>query len=348
MELREIDQAELRARYAPEPDDGGRLPGAYVADALRAQARVLGSTLRRTLVRQTCASLAPLTDEPDLGVRVDGILAVLLSLGDLIGPRGGPSTILSPAPLRAIPLGCGDDRSVLLVGGPPTASLNVVGEVTAPGLRVVRLRHAQLDGLHARITELGGLLCSLEAWTRRPAPISDAPWLERELARLAAEASPAPPLEEIRVYDPASDRPDRSRRWRRPRQVVAGAHLLRAQDERGRPCSGLGLFSEGQLRAFTRVADDLACELRFALDRRAGNPSEARFLAPDREDGPWRVEVPYLPRAEYRILRALSFHLTEEDRVPRVDSRDVDCLMGVLAGRLGLRCLRVRNPDGGG
>lgn len=344
MELREITPDELRARFAPPPDDSGRLPGPFIADTLRAQAHVLGPTLRRTLLRQACSTLAPLTDESELVLRVDGVLSELLGLGDLTGPLGRASTVVSPAPLRAVPLLAREEASVLLVGGPPTSWMKLHGELMEPGLRVARLPQAELDLLRGRVGELGGIVTTLDAWARRTHAVLDIAWLDRELGRLSTDAGPVPELEGIQVYDPARDRPNPNQRWQTTRHVVAGSHLVRGRDERGRLCSGVGVFSEGDLRGFARVTDEQACELRFGLDRRAGNPSTARFVAPATEGGLWTLEAPYLPRSEYRIVRALSFQLADGERGVRLDARDVHFVMGRLCDRLGLRCVRVNEP----
>lgn len=314
----------------------GRLDGAVIADALRAHALLLGTTLRRVLLDRTTRFLQPLTQDSEVRPRVERILAALVGLGDI----SWDGSLLAPAPLRAMPIeGDGEPTRWLLVGGPPTPRLGM--PVETPGLRVVRAIEPRV--IQSTVEALGGVITTVDAWSGRAAPVLNAAWLVSETARLEQSMQSAD-LERgatPRVYLPREARPGASP-WRSVPSSLTGSVLVDLHDHGKSGPYAWARFESGRLVAMARLTPDQAQELCFAQDWHADRAQTARF---ERQgDGDEILRSMWLPRSEFRIVRAFSFLRSDGENGYRIDSREVAWIMLTLVGRLGLRIERTAAP----
>ncbi|MCB9797534.1 MAG: hypothetical protein H6741_33000 [Alphaproteobacteria bacterium] len=268
---------------APGSDEG-------LCAMFRAEIHARGQAPRAATIERVERMVGPLL-ELETG-RLATLCDALVREGDLVRAPGG---ILWATPLRVVPLPGGVAR---LFSSVPTPKLAHVLERRPEALGATR-SVAWEESMEASVAAFGGRVLSPEVWAGLDrTPLADHAFLEHLDQRLEWESDPPSSLErdgplDWRGWAPDGDRPG----WRRD---APGARLWWARTGlRGHRRAWTRGEGSPAHAAFIELSFDDADRARFSLSRIAG---ASQALRVELVDGHAMLEVPWLPRPEYRWL----------------------------------------------
>lgn len=273
---------------------------------LRAWSYALGVTTRQRLLSAAHPGPRPFPSQARETLRE------LLLVGDLAGP--GVGQLVAPAPRRYV--GLGDGHFAVLGGSPESYN------ETSSLIRLMRSSTTPGDG--------PGI--GLDLWLdHRRTPDLGADWLERQLPDWL-DALPGDPGGELFVYDAERDAPHHEGRWRTLRRKDDGLLLLRGRNAAGDTLHFWAECSAGIPALAHRLHPEGACLVRYALDKVHGNPVVGRLRQTDVRTV--EIQLPsWIPRAEFRLLTALSESRPQSSREPWVVGSDLARVAWVLLER---------------
>lgn len=304
---------------ASETDEG-------LCALIRAEVHARGQAPRSGTIDRVARLVRPLVevDVDRLGTLCDS----LVREGDLVR---GPGGVLWATPLRAVPLPAGVAR---LFSSLPTPVLERVLQRSPEALGATRTVVWE-EALGTLVAEAGGRVLSPETWAGLDhTPHANGAFLKHLDERLEWEADPPASLErdgplEWRGWAPDGDTPG----WRRD---APGARLWWARTGlRGHRRAWTAGDGSPAGAPFIELSIDDADRARFSLSRTAGASPSLRVEV---VDGHAMLEVPWLPRPEYRwlSLQAESAGDATQAMRWRLPSEALQTVTDLLAERLGL------------